>query len=220
MFVSGNGSVNWEGMSPLRKGKAEETGSQRDGFVASGSEWKPVKPNLQAESTSSSRPLRGILGSVLMLTLGVCLAAGATGCASVATAHAAESGPKIVQVQTKQEKKETRQAQGDSLSYQVGKGLNQTGQDFRQAGKDIRDASRPALQKGKEVGQQIGDKSVEVARDVKDASQPALKKGKEIGQQIGEKGAEVGREIGKQGEAFGKGVAREAKSFWRGLTGK
>lgn len=209
MFVGNNGSVNWEGVSPLRRGKSEKGGVPSDGFTPSDSDWKPVKPNLTAESTSSSRPLRNVLSSVLLLTLGVCLAAGATGCASVATAHAADAGPKVVQVQTKQTAPKQTETRGESLSYQVGKGLNQAGQDFRQAGRDIQDASQPALQKGKEIGQKIGDKSVEVARDVKDASQPVLQKGKE-----------VGKEIGKQGEAFGKGVAREARSFWRGLTGK
>lgn len=163
MFVGANGPVSLQGMSPLKKSKADSGGPVGDKFEAGSTEWKPVKPSLQTEAPSSSKPLRGALGSILMLTLGVALSLGASGCASVATAHAAESGrPQIVQVDTaKTAKQETakpspaKQLSGQKKSTEQGTAY-QVGRELNQAGKDVKEAAKPVLEKGKEVGKEIG----------------------------------------------------------------
>lgn len=148
-------------MSPLKKSKAD-SGLRWRGPQAGSTEWKPVKPSLQTEAPSSSKPLRGALGSILMLTLGVALSLGASGCASVATAHAAESGrPQIVQVDTaKTAKQETakpspaKQLSGQKKSTEQGTAY-QVGRELNQAGKDVEEAAKPVLEKGKEVGKRL-----------------------------------------------------------------
>lgn len=179
-------------MSPLKKPRDESAKASGDKFTTSEADWKPVKPSVTQPTTETGGTLKKVLRSAMMLTLGVGLTLGAVGCASVGTAHAAGSAnqPQIVQVQTKPKAEQAKgtakaaQQQEQGAAYKIGKGLNETG------------------------------------KGVKEAAQPALDKGKEIGQEIGEAGKQVGQEIGKAGKDFGLGVAREAKSFWKGLTGK
>jgi hypothetical protein len=177
-------------MSPLKRSRSDAEAGPSEKFETSASDWKPTRPTLESQGTTSARPLGRALGSLLMVTLGVALSLGASGCASVATAHAAQSGPQIVQAKTAPKREAAKatpaqQLQADSsASYKIGKGLNQVGQ------------------------------------GVKEASQPALEKGKEVGQEVGKEAVKVGKEIGKAGKDFGLGVAKEATSFWKGLTGK
>lgn len=175
MKVNDGGGINWNpGRNQGVRKQAE--GGPGDKFESSGSDWTPVKPNVTSTVSKAAAGVRNFTGA-MMLTLGLALTMGVTGCASVATAQTAQKTP-IVQTQVKQE------SAPKSASYQVGKGLHDIG-----------------------VG-------------TKEAAQPALDKGREIGQKIGETGAHVGKEIGKAGRDFGLGVAKEAKSFWKGLTGK
>lgn len=192
MFVGSTGSAHLGGMSPLKRSRDEGPQSQGDKFTTAETDWKPVKPSVTKPTAETGGTLRRVLGSAMMLTLGVGLTLGAAGCASVGTAYAAgPNQPQIVQVQTQKPKSEqakgsakasSQQQQG--AAYKIGKGLNETG------------------------------------KGLKEATQPALDKGKEVGLEIGEAGKQVGQEIGQAGKEFGQGVAREAKAFWRGLTGK
>lgn len=182
-----------QGLSPLKRSKADPGTPVGDKFETGSADWKPVKPSLQAEAPSSSKPLRGALGSILMLTLGVALSLGASGCASVATAHAADSGrPQIVQVDAARTAKKETAKPGPAKQLAGQKKV---------AGKAQSTEQGTAYQVGRELN--------EVGKDVKDAAKPVLEKGKEVGQ-----------EIGKAGKDFGLGVAKEARSFWKGLTGK
>ncbi|MBX3171998.1 MAG: hypothetical protein KF760_31615 [Candidatus Eremiobacteraeota bacterium] len=151
----------------------------KETFVSGGNDWAPVKPNVTAAVSHKPSALRNFTGA-MTLALGLALTLGATGCASVATAQAAEKTP-IVQTQTRPAQQDSTKA---SASYQIGKGLH------------------------------------EIGKGTKEAARPALDKGKEVGKEIGKAGKEVGQEIGKAGKKFGLGVAKEAKSFWKGLTGK
>ncbi len=178
MKVHDGGSVNWQ-PGKNQGVRRESSDLPKESFVSSGNDWAPVKPNVTAAVNNQPSAFRNFTGA-MTLALGLALTLGATGCASVATAQAAEKTP-IVQTQTKQAQKDTAKP---SASYQIGKGLH------------------------------------EIGKGTKEAAQPALEKGKEVGKEIGKAGKEVGQEIGKAGKNFGLGVAKEAKSFWKGLTGK
>lgn len=150
MKVHDGGSVNWQ---PGRnQGVRKETSDlPKESFVSGGNDWTPVKPNItQAAAANKGSGLRS-LGGALMLSLGLALTLGATGCASVATAQAAEKTP-IIQTQPKP-------AKDKSASYQVGKGLHDIGV-------GTKEAAQPAIDKGKEVGQQIGQKGKEVGLEI------------------------------------------------------
>lgn len=179
MKVHDGGSVNWQ---PGRNQgvRKESADVPKESFVSGGNDWTPVKPNMTAAVSNKPSAFRNFTGA-MTLALGLALTLGATGCASVATAQAAEKTP-IVQTQTKPAQSDT--AGKPSSSYQIGKGLH------------------------------------EIGKGTKEAAQPAIDKGKEVGKEIGKTGKEVGKEIGKAGKNFGLGVAKEAKSFWKGLTGK
>ena len=179
MIIGGNSQANWDRSNPVKSSRLEQQSPlAKDGFRASETDWTPVKPSIAVETHQESRSLRS-LGSGLVLALGLALTLGASGCASLATAHAADAGrPQVVQ--TAQVKHE---AAKPNLSYQVGKELHKTGKEVQQAAK------------------------------------PVLEKGKEIGKDIGKTGAKVGKEIGQAGKEVGLGVAKEATSFWKGLTG-
>ena len=174
MKVNDGGSVNWQ---PGKKQavRSETSDVPKETFVPGGNDWSPVKPKVAAAVSPSPSGLR-CLGGALMLSLALALSVGATGCASVATAQATQKTP-ILQTQT-------RPAQDASASYQVGKGLH------------------------------------DIGKGAKETARPAIEKGKEVGQKGWEKGKEVGKEIGTAGKNFGLGVAKEAKSFWKGLTGQ
>ncbi len=176
MKVNDGGSVQWQ---PGRNQgvRKEVSDMPRESYVSSGNDWAPVKPNVAAATTKTSA-VRNFTGA-MTLAVGLALTLGMTGCASVATAQATQRTP-IVQTQTKPAQDTAK----PSAAYQIGKGLN------------------------------------EIGKGTKQAAQPALDKGAEVGKEIGKAGAEVGKEIGKAGKAFGKGVATGAKSFWRGLTGQ
>ncbi len=181
MKVNDGGGVNWT-PGNRNQGVRKESGPgvPGDKFETTGSDWTPVKPNVTTAVSKAKSGCRNFTGA-MTLALGLALTLGGTGCATVANAQAAQKTP-IVQTQVQ------TAAHHDTAekpaSYQVGKGLHDIG-----------------------VG-------------TKEAVQPALDKGKEVGQQIGQTGKHVGQEIGKAGKKFGLGVAKEAKSFWKGLTGK
>lgn len=177
MKVNDGGSVHWQ---PGRnQGVRQQTSDlPKESFVSGGNDWVPVKPNVTSAVNTKPSAVRNFTGA-MTLALGLALTLGMTGCASVATAQSTQKTP-IVQTQTKA----PQDAAGkQSPSYQIGKGLH------------------------------------EIGKGTKEAAQPAIDKGAEIGKEIGKTGAQVGREIGKAGKSFGQAVGNEAKSFWRGITG-
>ena len=146
--IHDGGSVNWQ--PGKHQGVRKETSDlPKETFVSGGNDWTPVKPNVSA-ATSKTSGLRS-LGGALMLSLGLALTIGATGCASVATAQAAEKTP-IIQTQPKP-------AKDGSASYQVGKGLHDIGV-------GAKEAAQPALDKGKEVGKKGWEKGKEATKDI------------------------------------------------------
>ena len=174
MKVHDGGSVNWQ-PGKNQGVRRESSDLPKESFVPGGNEWAPVKPNV-TQAASKTSGLRS-LGGALMLSLGLALTIGATGCASVATAQATERTP-IIQTQLKPAKDTTARP---SASYQVGKGLHDIGV-------GTKEAAQPAIDKGKEVGQQIGQK------------------GKEVGLEIGKAGKNFGLGVAKEAKSFWKGL--------------
>ena len=156
MFVSGNGPVSLQSLSPLKKSRSESNSAGDKFETRGGQDWKPIKPSLTHEAEAPAHSSKGVLNSVLMLTLGIALTMGATGCASVATAHGAQSGrPQIVQVETHKQDSPPQTPAQQVVGQKKASAAYQVGHDLNKAGKDIKKAAQPALDKGKEVGQEI-----------------------------------------------------------------
>ena len=161
--VTGNGALNWD--AGKNKGvRPEGNTTPGDKFVSGTQDWTPVKPNITSAVGNKPSAFRNFTGA-MTLALGLALTIGATGCASVATAQSAQKSP-IVQTQTQPAKDTTAKP----ASYQVGKGLHDIG-------------------KGAKV-----------------AAQPALDKGKEVGQEIGKAGKQFGLGVAKEAKSFWKGL--------------
>ena len=143
MKVTGNGALNWD--AGKNKGvRPEGNTTPGDKFVAGGNDWTPVKPNLTSAVSNKPSALRNFTGA-MTLALGLALTMGATGCASVATAQATQK-TSIVQTQAKPPQDNAPKP----ASYQVGKGLHDMGKGAKQA-------AQPVLDKGKEVGKEMGE---------------------------------------------------------------
>ena len=175
MKVNDGGSVHWQ-PGKNQGVRREASDLPKETFVSGGNDWTPVKPNITSSVSPKSSGLRS-LGGALMLSLGLALTLGATGCASVATAQAAGKTP-IVQTQTKPAQDT---AARPSAAYQIGKGMHEIGV-------GTKEAAQPVIEKSLEVGQQIG------------------KKGKEVGQEIGQAGKKFGLGVAKEATSFWKGL--------------
>jgi len=172
--VHDGGSVNWQ-PGKHQGVRKEASDLPKETFVSGGNDWAPVKPNVTA-ATSKTSGLRS-LGGALMLSLGLALTIGATGCASVATAQATEKTP-IIQTQPKPAQDT---AAKPSASYQIGKGMHEIGM-------GAKEAAQPAIDKGKEVGKK------------------GLEKGKEVGKEIGAAGKKFGQGVAKEATSFWRGL--------------
>lgn len=176
MKVNDGGGVNWNPGKSQGVRKETGTGAPGDKFESTGSDWTPVKPNMTTAVGKAKSGLRNFTGA-MTLALGLALTLGATGCATVVNAQAAQKTP-IVQTHVQPAAQDTAQK---PASYQIGKGLHDIGV-------GTKEAAQPALDKGKEVGQKIGQT------------------GKQVGQEIGKAGKNFGLGVAKEAKSFWKGL--------------